>query len=107
MKDVIFEESKQYLSKEEFKEKAPESYSIVLKQRWLKEMVWLDALLRMELSKEEVFNEAKQFKSKTSFYKHNRDLYNYARKQGWLEEMNWFVTKRSKWTRQEIFEEAR
>lgn len=109
-KKSVFEVSKKYKSKIEFRKSCCSAYHVAWKRNWFGEMDWLVRPIKIKWTKENVFVEAKKYQTRTQFQKVCGSAYNVALRNNWLNEMSWFVEgKRSNgfWTKENVFEEAK
>lgn len=92
-KNKVFEESKKYSSRIEFKKKNSSAYNVALKNKWLDEMTWLISLRlkSKNITKEDVFEKSKEYKYKSHFRIYANTYFKIAEKNNWLKEMFWFV----------------
>ncbi len=97
-KDLVFEESRKYVSRKDFKKYSVGAYNVAYKNNWLCEMEWLKRPISSKLkwTKNLVFEEGKKYTKLTDFIKNSSRAYEVARKNGWLKEMNWFETLKRK-----------
>lgn len=111
-KHSVFEESKNYSSKAEFKRNCSGAFKVAYVNGWLKEMTWLKTPSRKptKWTRETVFDESKKYSSITEFAAKNATAYIVAKKNGWLEEMPWLQRKyviRGFWqSKTNVFEES-
>ena len=107
-KEIVFEESKKYTSKKQFKKGNNQAYTLALKNKWLDEMPWLS---RHTWIKEKVFEESRKYSSRGEFKKGNSSAYDTARKNNWLQEMTWltYIDKHPPgyWTKEKVFKESK
>ena len=91
-KNKVFEESKKYKTRTEFKKSCSRAYNVALKNKWLDEMTWLIPLRlnTKNITREEVFLKAKEFMYKSHFRKNANTYFRIAEKNDWLKEMTWF-----------------
>jgi hypothetical protein len=110
-KEVVFEESRKYHSRAEFRKKAGGAYNHAESNGWLDEMSWLQTPPRpIKWTKEKVFEESHKYHYKGEFCNGSTRAYNIAKDNGWLEEMTWIREKRKPinyWTKARVFEEGR
>ena len=110
-KEVVFEESRKYHSRAEFRKKAGGAYNHAESNGWLDEMSWLQTPPRpIKWTKEKVFEESHKYHYMGEFCNGSTRAYNVAKENGWLEEMNWIREKRKPvnyWTKARVFEEGR
>lgn len=109
-KEAVFEESRKYHSRSEFKSKAGGAYSHALSNGWLTEMHWLQRPKRLiKWTYERVIEESRKYQYKGEFHKGSPSAYQLASEKGWLKEMTWFKEKRKPnnyWTKARVFEEG-
>lgn len=111
-KDRVFEESKKYITRMDFKKGSSTAYGIAAKYHWLDEMTWLvsDTMPRgYWQNKKTVMTEGKKYTSRKDFRWGNPSAYRSAIDNGWLEEMTWLVRPTNynlKWTEDAVFEES-
>jgi len=64
-KERVFEESKKYTSRSEFKKGNSRAYTLARKNNWLNEMIWFEPSQKMKpngyWTKERVFEESKKY----------------------------------------------
>lgn len=112
-KEAVFEESKKYSSKTEFKKNRGGAFKVAYDNGWLVEMDWLKHPTPQSIkwTYDAVINESKKYPSIIEFNKNNPSAYNVARKNGWLEEMTWLERKyaiRGFWqSKENVFTESR
>jgi hypothetical protein len=110
-KEVVFEESRKYHSRAEFRKKAGGAYNHAESNGWLDEMSWLQTPPRpIKWTKEKVFEESHKYHYKGEFCNGSTRAYNVAKENGWLEEMTWIREIRKPvnyWTKARVFEEGR
>lgn len=94
-KETVFEESKKYSSRSEFKRNKSGAFRVAYINGWLDEMVWLvhPVAKPVKWIKEAVFEESKKYSTTNDFNLKNASAYTVARKNGWLEEMTWLKRK--------------
>ena len=95
-KEKVFEESKKYNTKCEFREKSITAYYVSYKNGWLIEMNWLKSSKKTNgywHIKENVIEESKKYNSRFDFQRGCVSAYQSARKNGWLDEMTWLIRK--------------
>ena len=111
-RETVFEESKKYSSRSEFKKMSSGAFRIAYMNGWLDEMNWLiyPAPKPIKWTKEAVFEESKKYSSINDFNLKNASAYTVARKNGWLDEMIWLKRKyviRGFWqSRENVFNES-
>ena len=110
-KEKVFEESKKYKSRSEFKRKSAGAYYHANFNSWLDEMPWLTTPKRaIKWTHEAVLKESRKYKNKSDFMKSAGGAYQAAIENGWLSEMPWLVDKHKPhnyWTKERMFEESR
>ena len=91
-KNKVFEESKKYRSRIEFKKNCSTAYNLALRNKWIDEMKWLIPLrLKCEnITMDDVFEKSKEYKYKSHFRKYANTYFKIAEKNNLLEEMFWF-----------------
>lgn len=101
-KHKVFEESKKYASRTEFKHGCRGAYTVALKNGWLNDMEWLipKFLSIKKITKENVFLEAKKYEYKSHFRENASTCFKLAEKNNWIKEMTWFKVP-FKWTKNE------
>jgi hypothetical protein len=95
-KETCEAESKKYKTLQEFERKSSGAYMAALKNKWLKDYVWL------ERSKEKgywqvydnCYNEALKYKTRTEFCRKSGACYRQARIKGWLDKFTWLKDER-------------
>ena len=94
-KETVFEESKKYSSRSEFKRNKSGAFRVAYINGWLDEMVWLvhPVAKPVKWIKEAVFEESKKYSTTNDFNLKNASAYTVARKKGWLEERTWLKRK--------------
>lgn len=114
-KENVFEESKKYSNRTEFKNKSGNAYNSALKNQWITEMPWLDKNLISYpkgywKNKENMMHEAHKYKTKEEFKEKNLSAYLAAYKYGYIDDMDWLVIqkqhKKGWWTYERIKDEA-
>ncbi len=106
-KEVVFEESKKYSTKHDFKDKASSAYDKALQKGWLDEMPWLE-VTRKSWTKEEVFEESRKYNNRFSFANGASGAYRIARRERWLDDMPWLGVRTTYASlKDSIFVEAR
>lgn len=89
-------ESKKYRTLQEFERKSGGAYAAALKNKWLKDYIWLER--GREKGYWQVFqncyNEALKYKTRTEFAKKSGACWNSARKNGWLDKFTWLKDER-------------
>lgn len=97
----VFEESKKYSSRVEFRKKSSRAYFVALKNKWLGEMKWLIPLRlnSKNITKKDVFKEAKKYEYKSHFRKYANTYFKIAEKNDWLKDMNWFIKPKRNYTK--------
>lgn len=98
-KITVFEESRKYETKVQFKKNSAGAYSAALKNGWMKEISWFKKPIpwRLKWTREAVFAESKKYDELKAFIQKGKGAYTVARVKGWLEEMTWL--KRAQITR--------
>lgn len=86
-KEAVFEESKKYHTINEFRKNCNTAYVVARKNKWLKDMHWLEKVLKW--TKEAVFEESKKHSNRSEFFNGNSVAYRVALKNKWLDEMVW------------------
>ena len=111
-RENVFEESKKYSSRSEFKKGSSGAFHIAYINGWLDEMTWLvhPAPKPNKWTKDAVFEESKKYSFFSDFNRKNASAYAVARKKGWLDEMTWLKRTRvvrGFWqSRENIFNES-
>lgn len=111
-RENIFDESKKYSSRSEFKKGSSGAFHIAYINGWLGEMTWLvhPAPKPNKWTKDAVFEESKKYSFFSDFNRKNASAYAVARKKGWLDEMTWLKRTRvvrGFWqSRENIFNES-
>lgn len=97
-RETIFEESKRYSSRSEFKKGTSAAFSVAYKNRWLDEMEWLvhPSPKPIKWNYDAVIAESKKYSTKTDFMNNNISAYTVARKNGWLVQMDWLAPGKHK-----------
>lgn len=112
-KETVFEESKKYSSKAEFKKGSYGAFIVAYRNGWLIEMGWLKhpASKPTKWTREAVFEESKKYSTLRDFVDGNVTACAVARKNGWLDEMSWLkrkYVKRGFWkSKINVFNESR
>ena len=109
-KDLVFEESKKYISKSQFKYNSSGAYYVACVNGWLDKMPWLKKAIwpKHKWTKDAVFEEAKKYSTRKEFKKGCETAYKSALKNDWLNEMEWLkIVGNIKWTKDAVFEESR
>lgn len=112
-KSAVFEESKKYKTRSDFRNSCGGAYQIAKRNNWLDEMTWLVSPIKTSgywKNKKNVIVESKKYKTRGEFQKGCIGAYKVARVNGWLDEMDWFVKPiayNKKWTKEYVFAEAR
>lgn len=112
-KEAVFEESRKYRTKADFRKGSPAAYSAAQKHGWLKEMIWFEKPVSWKLkwTKNAVFEESKKYTTLDLFRYGSPGAYGAAYNKGWLDEMPWLERKKIKrgfWKiKKNVFEEAR
>ena len=109
-KEKVFEESKKYHSRSEFRKKAGGAYSHANDNKWLPEMTWLKTPERdIRWTYEAVIEESHKYEYKSDFRKFSGGAHQVASEKGWLKEMTWLKDKKKPhnyWTKERVFEES-
>lgn len=111
-KEAVFDESRKYGTKVDFRKGSSGAYAAAQKHGWMKEITWFVKPIswRLKWTKETVFVEAKKYCTFDAFRKSSRRAYDVAYKKGWLEEMTWLQRKQIKrgfWSSKEkVFSES-
>lgn len=111
-KETVFEESKKYSSKAEFKKNRSGAFKVAYENGWLSEMDWLKhpEPQPIKWTHDAVLEESKKYSSVTEFNDKNASAYAVARKKGWLAEMTWLKRKyaiRGFWqSKDNVFDES-
>jgi len=115
-KENVFEESKKYATKTEFKKKSGNAYDSARKHKWLDEMEWLSNNNGKHPKgywkiKENIMNEARKYSSNEEFKEKNLTAFLSAYKYGYMDEMDWIEKKKKRhkngwWTYKRIEKEA-
>lgn len=100
-KEAVFEESRKYRTKVDFRKGSPAASSAAQKHGWMKEITWFEkpSPWRLKWTKDAVFDEARKYTDINTFRKCGRP-YDVARRRGWLDKMVWLkrtYTKRGLW----------
>lgn len=92
-KERVFEEARNYKTRNEFQKECGSAYAVARKNGWLDEMTWFNEGKKPKgyWTKERVFEEARNYQTRTEFSKGCGSAYNVARKNKWLDEMTWFI----------------
>lgn len=112
-KEKVFEESKKYHSRSEFRKKAGGAYSHANDNKWLPEMTWLKDKKKPHnyWTKERVLEESHKYSNKKEFENNAKGAFIKAMVNDWLPEMTWLKPLPlgiiSKWTREAIIEESK
>lgn len=90
-KERVFEESRKYQTRGEFKKANGSVYNVVRKNGWFDEMPWFGEVRKSSgyWTKEKAFEEAKKYSTRKEFHDKNQYAYNLSIKNGWIEEMDW------------------
>lgn len=83
-KDRVFEESKKYVKRNEFKKNSSRAYQIARKNGWLDEMTWFEIKYH-NWNLDSIIEESKRYHSRNDFKKNNRGAYCTALKNGWMD----------------------
>lgn len=97
-KETVFEESKKYSSKSEFKKKKSGAFRIAYMNGWLDEMIWLvrPTAKPIKWTKEAVFEESRKYFIVTEFMNNAVTAYTIAKNNNWLTEMDWLAPSKRK-----------
>ncbi len=97
-RETVFEESKKYSSRAEFKKMKSGAFRIAYMNGWLSEMVWLvhPAAKPTKWTKEAVFEESRKYTTVTEFMYNAITAFNSAKKNNWLTEMTWLASSKRK-----------
>ena len=115
IKDNVFEESKKYKNRTEFKKGNNCAYNSARNNCWLDEMTWLgnDEGKNPKgfwKDKENVIKEAKKYKTKEEFQKKNITAFLAAYRYGFMRELTWLIRQKHHkwgyWTYDKIEKEA-
>lgn len=92
-RERVFEESKKYTTRKEFRKGAGGAYSAAYDNGWLEEMDWIKVGKYGQRGQFEDFNkcaeESKKYKNRSEFKKHSNQAYCAAQKNGWLDKFTW------------------
>lgn len=90
-KECIFEKSKKFKTRHDFRVNDTSSYNMALKNKWLDEMIWLTTEKKYvtKWTKDSAFEIAKQYITKKEFNEAHKSLYLLCKNKGWLKEMTW------------------
>lgn len=111
-RETVFEESKKYSSRSEFKKSNSGAFRIAYINGWLDEMNWLvhPAPKPIKWTKDAVFEESKKYTFFSDFNRGSISAYEVARKKGWFDEMIWLKRRyviRGYWqSRYNVFKES-
>ena len=85
-KETVFEESKKYSSRSEFKKKKSGAFRIAYMNGWLDEMIWLvrPTAKPIKWTKEAVFEESRKYFIVTEFMNNAVTAYTIAKNNNWL-----------------------
>ena len=88
-KETVFEESKKYTSRNDFKKNSNGAYFVALKNGWLDEMDWFVDGRKPNgyWTKERIYTEAKKYTKRTEFARNCVKGYKTANRNGWLDEL--------------------
>ena len=88
-KETVFEESRKYKARNEFRKGCGSAYQVALRNGWLEEMNWLKEIQKPAnyWSIENVFKEAKKYKKRGDFAIGCGSAYNVARRYNLLDEL--------------------
>lgn len=110
-KEKVFEESKKYHSRSEFRRKAGGAYNHAKHNKWLDDMPWLTTPVRkIKWTHEAVIEESHKYEYKCDFRKNSSGAHQVASENDWLSEMTWLKDKKhphNYWTKERVFEESR
>lgn len=97
-KETVFEESKKYSSRSEFKKKKSGAFRIAYMNGWLDEMIWLvrPTAKPIKWTKEAVFEESRKYFIVTEFMNNAVAAYTIAKNNNWLTEMDWLAPSKRK-----------
>lgn len=97
-KETVFEESKKYSSRSEFKKNKSGAFRIAYMNGWLDEMIWLvhPTAKPVKWTKEAVFEESKKHSTVTEFMNNAVTAYSIAKNNKWLAEMIWLAPSKRK-----------
>lgn len=97
-KETVFEESKKYSSRSEFKKNKSGAFRIAYMNGWLDEMIWLvhPTAKPVKWTKEAVFEESKKHSTVTEFMNNAVTAYSVAKNNKWLAEMIWLAPSKRK-----------
>ena len=108
-KDKVFEESRKYTSRSEFKKNSGSAFKSAYKNNWLDDMTWLipKAKPRDYWTDDMILNESKKYRSTAEFMRKNMYVYAKAVKLGLLGNMPWLEKTNSVLSRNHVFAESR
>jgi len=115
IKEHVFEVSKNFKNRTEFKKKCGMAYDSARHHRWLDEMTWLGNDVGRHpkgywKDKEHIMDEAMKYSTKEEFQKGNLTAFLAAYKYGYIDDMHWLVKqkqhKNGYWNYKHIEEEA-
>ena len=88
-KDSVFEESKKYTTRNEFRKYSNGAYTLAWKKGWLDEMSWFKEIRKPNgfWTKERIYEEAKKYARRTQFARSCVKGYKVARQNSWLDEL--------------------
>lgn len=97
-RETVFEESKKYSSRTEFKRESSGAFRIAYQSGWLDEMVWLVHPIAKPIkwTKNAVFEESRKYSAITEFMNNSVTAYTVARNNDWLTEMKWLAPSKRK-----------
>lgn len=97
-KETVFEESKKYSSRFEFKKNKSGAFRIAYMNGWLDEMTWLKRPknYNFKWTRENVFTESHKYNTRGAFKGGCSTAYQVARRNRWLDEMSWLSKKNNK-----------
>ena len=109
-KEKVFEESKKYSCRSEFRQGASGAYDRAKFNGWLDEMTWLTTPEREVFwTHDAVIEESRKYKYKCDFRDNAGGAHQTASENGWLAEMTWLIDKKrphNYWTKERVFEES-
>ena len=115
IKEHVFDESKRFNSRTEFKKYSGNAYDSARKNKWLDEMTWLSNNNGKHpkgywKNRENMMSEARKYSTKEEFQKGNLTAFLAAYRYGFIDEMDWMVRqkqhKNGYWTYENIEKEA-
>jgi hypothetical protein len=102
----LFEISKKYKTKKEFKENYPSEYSYAQRKGLLKNNTEHMVDSRIKWVKEDIFEIAKKYDNFSEFRKENKNACTAAYKYGWIDDITKHMKKRRVWDFESVKEEA-